>query len=174
MRIQLSDHFTYKKLFIFVLPSIIMMVFTSIYSIVDGLFVSNYSGEEAVTAINLIYPLFMIFGSIGFMVGAGGSALVSKTLGEGNKELANKYFSMLVYVTLGIGVVIAVAGQFAVEPVAKFLGATDEKIMTTAFYTEEYFLQHSLFSYFKTFSKAFSSRRKNPDSGLWQRLLLGY
>ncbi len=128
MRIQLSDHFTYKKLFIFVLPSIIMMVFTSIYSIVDGLFVSNYSGEEAVTAINLIYPLFMIFGSIGFMVGAGGSALVSKTLGEGNKELANKYFSMLVYVTLGIGVVIAVAGQFTVEPVAKFLGATDEKI----------------------------------------------
>ncbi|MDE7306925.1 MAG: MATE family efflux transporter, partial [Clostridia bacterium] len=78
MKIQLSDHFTYKKLLIFVAPSIIMMVFTSIYSVVDGLFVSNFAGGEAVAAINYIYPVFMIFGSIGFMIGAGGSALVSK------------------------------------------------------------------------------------------------
>ena len=129
MRIQLSEHFTYKKLLVFVLPSIVMMVFTSVYSVVDGLFVSNsVDGEAGITAINLIYPLFMVFGSIGFMIGAGGSALVSKTLGEGDKELANKYFSMLVYITMGIGIVIAVAGQFVVEPVARLLGATDEKI----------------------------------------------
>ncbi|MDE6597963.1 MAG: MATE family efflux transporter [Clostridia bacterium] len=128
MKIQLSDHFTYKKLLIFVAPSIIMMVFTSIYSVVDGLFVSNFAGSEAVAAINYIYPVFMIFGSIGFMIGAGGSALVSKTLGEGDKELANKYFSLLVYITAGIGIVIAVGGQFAIPPLARLLGANEEPI----------------------------------------------
>ena len=129
MRIGLSEHFTLKKLLIFVLPSVVMMLFTSVYSVVDGLFVSNFAGETAVAAINLIFPLFMIFGSIGFMIGAGGSALVSKTLGEGDKERANKYFSMLVYITAGIGVFIAVAGQFAVEPVAKLLGAKEDPIL---------------------------------------------
>ena len=130
MRIQLSDHFTYKKLFMFVLPSIVMMVFTSVYSVVDGLFVANFAGEKAVSAINLIFPLIMVLGSIGFMLGAGGSALVSKTLGEGDSEKANKYFSMLVYVTFGIGVVIAVAGQFAVPAVARLLirGNNDETV----------------------------------------------
>lgn len=123
MRIQLSDHFTYKKLFMFVLPSIVMMVFTSVYSVVDGLFVANFAGEKAVTAINLIFPLIMVLGSIGFMLGAGGSALVSKTLGAGDKEKANAYFSMLVYVTFGIGAIIAVAGQFIVPPIAKWFGA---------------------------------------------------
>ncbi|MDE6585708.1 MAG: MATE family efflux transporter [Clostridia bacterium] len=126
MRIRLDEHFTLKKLLIFVLPSIVMMVFTSIYSVVDGLFVSNFAGDKAVAAINLIFPLFMVFGSIGFMIGAGGSALVAKTLGEGDKEKANEYFSMLVYLTGGIGIIIAVAGQFAVEPLARFLGAKDE------------------------------------------------
>lgn len=130
MRIQLSDHFTYKKLFMFVLPSIVMMVFTSVYSVVDGLFVANFAGEKAVTAINLIFPLIMVLGSIGFMLGAGGSALVAKTLGEGDKDKANKYFSMLVYVTLVIGVVIAVAGQFVVPAVARLLmlGEVDETV----------------------------------------------
>ena len=130
MRIQLSDHFSYKKLFIFVVPSVIMMVFTSVYSVVDGLFVANFAGEKAVTAINLIFPLIMVLGSIGFMLGAGGSALVAKTLGEGDKDKANKYFSMLVYVTLVIGVVIAVAGQFVVPAVARLLmlGEVDETV----------------------------------------------
>lgn len=128
MRIGLHEHFTLKKLLVFVLPSIVMMVFTSIYSVVDGLFVANFAGEEAVAAINLIYPLFMVFGSIGFMIGAGGSALVSKTLGEGDRDKANRYFSMLVCLTGGIGVLIAVGGQFAVEPVARLLGANDEPI----------------------------------------------
>lgn len=130
MRIQLSDHFTYKKLLLFVLPSVVMMVFTSVYSVVDGLFVANFAGEDAVAAINLIFPLIMVLGSIGFMLGAGGSALVSKTLGEGDNEKANKYFSMLVYVTFGIGVLIALAGQFAVPAVARLLmlGDIDETV----------------------------------------------
>ncbi len=123
MRIQLSEHFTFKKLLIFVLPSIIMMVSVSVYSVVDGLFVSNFAGKEAVAAINLIFPLIIVTGSIGFMFGAGGSALVSKTMGEGDKERANAYFSFIVYVTAIIGVAIACAGQFIVPPVAKLLGA---------------------------------------------------
>lgn len=123
MRIQLSEHFTYKKLFAFVTPSIIMMVFISIYSVVDGLFVSNFVGESAVAAINRIMPLIIILGSLGFMVGTGGSALVAKTLGEGDRQKANAYFSMLIYITAAIGVVIAVSGQFTVPYIAGLLGA---------------------------------------------------
>ncbi len=126
MRIQLSDHFNYKRLLLFVLPSVVMMVFTSVYSVVDGLFVSIFAGEEAVNAIQYIYPLFMVFGSIGFMLGAGGSALVSKTLGEGDKERANKYFTMLVIATGVIGLLIALVGQFIVEPVAVLLCGSSE------------------------------------------------
>lgn len=123
MRIQLSEHFNYKKLLLFVAPSVIMMVFTNIYTVVDGLFVSNFAGAEAVAAINRIFPLILILGSIGFMLGTGGSALVSKTLGEGDNKRANEYFSLLVYVTLLLGVVIAAAGQFAVPLAARLLGA---------------------------------------------------
>ncbi len=95
MSIQLSDHFTYKKLLRFVFPSIIMMIFTSIYSIVDGLFVSNYVGKTAFASVNLIMPLIMGVSALGFMIGTGGSALVAKTLGEGEPEKANEYFPFL-------------------------------------------------------------------------------
>ena len=95
MEIKLSDHFTYKKLLRFVLPSVAMMIFTSIYGVVDGLFVSNFVGKSSFAAINLVIPFTMIFGGIGFMFGTGGSALVAKTLGEGEHEKANRYFSML-------------------------------------------------------------------------------
>lgn len=104
------------------------MVFTSIYSVVDGFFVSNFAGADAVAAINYIFPIFMVFGSIGFMIGAGGSALVSKTMGEGDMEKANRYFSMLVYITGAIGVFIAVFGQFAIPSIARLMGAKDEPI----------------------------------------------
>lgn len=126
MKIQLSDHFTYKKLLLFVLPSVVMMVFTSVYSVVDGIFVSIFAGQSAVNAIQYIFPLFMVLGSIGFMIGAGGSALVSKTLGEGDKERANKYFSMLVFITLAIGIVIAVVGQFVIDKVAPLFCKSSE------------------------------------------------
>ena len=97
MRIQLSDHFTMRRLLRFVVPSVIMMIFTSIYSVVDGIFVSNYAGKTQLAAINLIMPVLMMLAAIGFMVGTGGSALVAKTLGEGKKDLANRYFSMLLH-----------------------------------------------------------------------------
>lgn len=123
MAIKLSDHFNYKKLLRFVLPSILMMVFTSIYGVVDGIFVSTVVGDTAFKAVNLVMPLPMALGSLGFMLGAGGSAIVSKTFGEGNDELANRYFSLLVYVTALGGIVIAVLGELVLEPFCKFFKA---------------------------------------------------
>ena len=123
MNIQLSEHFTYKKLIQFTIPTIIMMIFTSIYGVVDGLFVSNCVGSDAFAGVNLIMPALMILGAIGFMIGTGGSALVSKTMGEGNKEKANQYFSMLLYVVTIIGFIFTVIGLIVMEPVAKLLGA---------------------------------------------------
>lgn len=134
MAVHLSEHFTYKKLFKAVLPSIFMMIFTSIYSIVDGLFISNYAGTTSFAAINLIMPVIMILGSIGFMMGAGGSALVSKTLGEGDQEKANKIFSMVIYFTIIAGIILSVLGFIFICPIAKFLGATPEMLPDCVLY----------------------------------------
>lgn len=123
--IQLSDHFTYGKLLRFVLPSITMMVFTSIYGVVDGLFVSNFVGKISFAAINLIMPVLMIFGGIGFMLGTGGSALVAKTLGEQRPETANKYFTMMVWTTLIVGITVSAVGIAAMRPIAIALGADE-------------------------------------------------
>ncbi len=128
MSIRLSDHFTYKKLLRFVFPSIVMMVFTSIYGVVDGLFVSNFVGKTPFASINLVMPFIMILGGMGFMIGTGGTALVSKVLGEQNRERANRYFSIMVLFTLLLGVVLAVVGMTFMRPVAHFLGATDGMI----------------------------------------------
>ena len=106
MRIRLSDHFNYTKLLRFVFPSIIMMVFTSIYSVVDGFFVSNFAGKTSFAAINLIMPLLMGMGTVGFLIGTGGSAVVSIALGEGKRDDANRYFSMLVYVLIAVGIIL--------------------------------------------------------------------
>lgn len=123
MNIQLSDHFTYKKLLRFTVPSIAMMVFTSIYGVVDGFFVSNFAGKTPFAAVNFIMPFLMILGAVGFMMGTGGSALIAKTMGEGDREHANKLFSMTVYVTIVAGVVIGVLGFALIRPVAVLLGA---------------------------------------------------
>ena len=128
MKIQLSDHFTYGKLFRFTLPSIIMMIFTSIYSVVDGFFVSNFAGKTAFASINLIMPFLIILGSLGFMIGTGGTALVSRILGEGDEKKANHYFSMLIWLSLLIGIVLAILGVAFMRPVATLLGATKEMI----------------------------------------------
>lgn len=128
MRIQLSEHFTYKKLLRFVLPSIIMMIFTSIYGIVDGIFVSNYVGKTPFAAVNFIMPVLMILGGVGFMIGTGGSALVSQTMGEGDKKRANSYFSMLIYATLILGVILAALGIAFIRPITVLLGAKDEMV----------------------------------------------
>ena len=127
-QIQLSDHFTYQKLLRFVLPSIVMMVFTSIYGVVDGLFVSNFAGKTPFAAINLVMPFIMVLGGIGFMIGTGGTALVSKTLGEGRQEEANRYFSMMILFTALLGVLLSVTGVVFIRPVALFLGATPEML----------------------------------------------
>lgn len=134
MKIKLSDHFTYSKLLRFVFPSIIMMIFTSIYGVVDGLFVSNFAGKTAFASINLVMPFVMILGGIGFMIGTGGTALVSKVLGEGKKEKANKIFTMMIIFTLLLGTLLSVIGVVSMPWVAYFLGATEEMMADCILY----------------------------------------
>ena len=155
MSIQLSEHFTYKKLIQFTLPTIIMMIFTSIYGVVDGIFVSNCVGSDAFAAVNLIWPAIMIFGSIGFMIGTGGSALVSKTLGEGKKEKANQYFSMLIYLLIIIGLIFTIIGILFIEPISNILGADEVMLAdcitygrTLLLFIVPFVLQNSFQSFF--------------------------
>ncbi len=124
-KISLSEHFTYRKLLRFVLPCIIMMIVTSVYTIVDGFFVSNYAGKNAFTALNLIYPVLMALGALGFMIGTGGSALVSFTLGEGKKDRANQIFTMLICVIVVAGAALSAIVFVFIRPIACALGATD-------------------------------------------------
>lgn len=126
MEIKLSDHFTYRRLFRFVLPSIVMMIFTSIYGVIDGFFVSNYVGKTEFAAVNLIMPFPMMLGGVGFMIGTGGSALVSMTLGQGKKKEANEIFSMLIKVTTIVGIVLSVIGIIFTREIAIALGATTD------------------------------------------------
>ncbi len=123
MRIQLSDHFTYKKLLRFTFPSIIMMIFTSIYGVVDGVFVSNFVGKTPFAAVNFIMPFLMILGAVGFMFGTGGSALIAKTMGENKLKKANELFSLFVYVSFILGIVIAGLSFFLIRPIAQLMGA---------------------------------------------------
>ena len=125
MQIKLSDHFTYGKLLRFTLPSITMMIFSSFYSIVDGLFVSNMIGENALSAVNIMFPVAMIIGAVGFMLGSGGSAIVARTMGEGRQELANRYFSMIILCVLTLGVALSGLSVLFVGPLARLVGASD-------------------------------------------------
>ena len=127
-RIKLSDHFDYKKLLRFVFPSVVMMVFISVYSIVDGLFVSNFAGEIPFAALNLIFPFIMILGAVGFMLGTGGNAVISKALGEGDNERANRIFSMLVYTTVVIGGVVSVIGITVAPAMARLFAKTEKNM----------------------------------------------
>ncbi len=134
MAIQLSDHFGYKRLLRFTLPSMVMMVFTSIYGVVDGFFVSNFAGKVPFTAVNFIMPFLMILGCVGFMFGAGGSALIAKTLGMGHRDKANKLFSLFVFITVAIGAVLAVFGMTFIRPIAALLGAEGEMLENCVLY----------------------------------------
>lgn len=165
MRVQLSDHFTYAKLFRFTLPSIVMMVFTSIYGVVDGFFVSNFAGKTAFAAINLVMPFVMVLGGIGFMVGTGGTALVSKVLGEGDAEKANRYFSMMIWLTLILGVVFSVAGMLFMHPVAVFLGATPEMMADCVLYGRITILFNTSFMLQNVF-QSFLIAAEKPKLGL--------
>lgn len=136
MKIQLSDHFNYKRLFVFTLPSVLMMVFTSVYGIVDGFFISNYAGEIPFKAINLIFPFLMILGTVGFMFGTGGTAIVANTLGEGDKKKANEQFSLFVYTTFILGVLFAIVGIIFLPEIAWRLGARGEILDNCVLYGE--------------------------------------
>lgn len=126
--IQLSDHFTYKRLLRYTMPSIIMLVFTSVYGVVDGFFVSNFAGKTEFAAVNFIMPLLMILGCAGFMFGTGGSALIAITMGTGNAKKANEIFSLLVYVSAACGVALALLGMLLLKPVAVLMGAEGEML----------------------------------------------
>lgn len=128
MNIKLSDHFTYKKLLRFTFPSVIMLIFTSVYGVVDGFFVSNFVGKTAFTAVNFIMPFLMILGAVGFMFGTGGGALIAKTIGEGNKEKARSLFSLFVYVSAVCGLILAVSGILLIRPIAGLLGADGQML----------------------------------------------
>ncbi len=134
VKIQLSDHFTYSKLLRFVYPSIVMMVFTSIYSVVDGYFVSNFVGKTPFAALSLIFPVAGVFGAVGFMVGTGGSAIVARTLGEGRPEDANRYFSMMVEATVASGVVLTLLALWLMRPIAVLLKAEGEMLEYSVLY----------------------------------------
>ena len=134
MAIQLSEHFTYRKLLRFTVPSIIMMVFTSIYGVVDGIFVSNFVGKTSFAALNLIMPVCMLLGAFGFMVGTGGSALVSKLLGEGKREEARRTFSMLIYLSAAGGVLLTVVGILLMRPISAALGAEGQMLEDCVLY----------------------------------------
>lgn len=133
-KIQLSDHFTYSRLLRFVFPSIIMMIFTSIYGVVDGLFVSNFVGKTPFAAVNLIMPFLMILGALGFMFGTGGSAIVAQTLGEGKPEKANEYFSMMVHIVIICGIILTVIGILIARPISAALGAEGEMLENCVLY----------------------------------------
>ena len=172
MKIQLSDHFTYKMLLRFVLPSIIMMVFTSIYGVVDGLFVSNFVGKTPFAAVNLVMPFIMIFGGIGFMFGTGGSALVAKTMGEGDKHRANRYFTMMIVVTLICGVIISTVGVIYMEPISIFLGADEEMLADCVLYGRIVLAFNTAFMLQNVF-QSFLIAAEKPKMGLWITVAAG-
>lgn len=172
MRIQLSDHFSYKKLLRFVFPSIIMMIFTSIYGIVDGLFVSNFVGKTPFAAINLIMPILIILGAFGFMIGTGGTAIVGRTLGEKKNELANKYFSMLVYTVFIAGIVFSAIGIIFIRPLSAFLGAEGEMLDNCVLYGRIILMALPFFMLQNTFQSFFITAEK-PTLGLWVTVIAG-
>ncbi len=172
MKIKLSDHFTYTRLIRFIMPSIIMMIFTSVYTVVDGLFVSNFVGKTPFAALNLIYPLIGILGTVGFMIGTGGTAVVSITLGEGKKELANEYFSMLTAVSFCFGIFFAVLGNLVVRPVAKLLGAEGEMLEYCVVYGRILLTALPAFMLQFTFQSFFTVAEK-PKLGLAMTVIAG-
>ena len=173
MKIKLSDHFTYGRLFRFVLPSIAMMIFTSIYGVVDGFFVSNFAGKIEFAAVNLILPFPMMLGAFGFMIGTGGSALVSITLGEGRKKEANEYFSMLIYVTIGVGLVLTILGVIFTRQIAILLGAEGEMLKHCVTYGRLLLLALVPFMLQNVF-QSFLVTAEKPTFGLVITLIAGF
>lgn len=172
MKISLSNHFTYKRLLRFVLPTVVMMIVTSVYSIVDGFFISNIVGKNAFAAVNLIMPLLMALGSFGFMIGTGGSALISKTLGEKKQEQANRYFSMLIMVTIGVGILLSIIGFIWMRPLANLLGASETIIDDCVLYGRVLIVANTFFMLQNCF-QSFLVTAEKPHIGLAISVIAG-
>lgn len=172
MTIQLSEHFTYKKIFRFALPSIVMMVFTSIYGVVDGTFVSNFVGKTPFAAVNLVWPFLMILGAFGFMIGTGGSALVAKTLGENKKEDANRYFTMLITLVVILGVLLTIIGLIVLRPLSSALGAGGQMLEDCVTYGRTLMIFNTAFMLQSVFQSLFITAEK-PRLGLIMTVAAG-
>lgn len=172
MTIQLSEHFTYKKIFRFALPSIVMMVFTSIYGVVDGTFVSNFVGKTPFAAVNLVWPFLMILGAFGFMIGTGGSALVAKTLGENKKEDANRYFTMLITLVVILGVLLTIIGLIVLRPLSSALGASGQMLEDCVTYGRTLMIFNTAFMLQSVFQSLFITAEK-PRLGLIMTVVAG-
>lgn len=172
MTIQISDHFNYKKLFRFVLPSMFMMIVTSIYGVVDGLFVSNFVGKTAFAAINLVIPFTMILGSTGFMIGTGGTALVSRVIGEDDREKANRYFTMLIIFAIALGIILTAVGIAVMRPVAQLLGATDDMIDDCVIYGD-ILIAFTTFYILQNIFQSFLAAAEKPKLGFIVTLTAG-
>ena len=172
MTIQLSDHFTYRRLLRFTLPSIAMMIFTSIYGVVDGFFVSNFVGKTPFAAVNFIMPFLMILGAFGFMFGTGGSALISKTMGEGDMRRANRLFSLLTYMTAGVGAMVAILGIVLIRPVAIWLGAEGAMLEDCVLYGRIILMALPFFMLQMEFQSFFVTAEK-PQLGFWATVAAG-
>lgn len=172
MMIQLSDHFDYRRLLRFTAPSIIMMVFTSIYGVVDGFFVSNFAGKTPFAAVNFIYPVLMILGCVGFMFGTGGSALISLTLGMGDRKRADEVFSLVVYTAAACGLVFALFGFWLVRPVAVLMGAEGQLLRDSISYARICLLALPFFILQYEFQCLFATAEK-PKLGLYVTVASG-
>lgn len=172
MAIQLSDHFTYKKLARFTLPSITMMIFTSIYGVVDGLFVSNIVGKTPFAAVNFVIPILFIVASVGFMFGTGGSALIAKTMGEGKTERANRLFSLFVYLSFGIGIVLTVVMLVFLRPILALIGAKGEMLEYCVTYGRIILFSMPTYILQMEFQSFFIAAEK-PKLGLYVTVLCG-
>lgn len=172
MKIQLSDHFNYRRLLRFTLPSVIMMIFTSLYGVVDGIFVSNLVGKTSFAAVNLIWPVFMLLGTFGFMFGAGGSALVAKIMGEGDRPYANRIFSMLVYAAAGLGILLSVLGIVFLRPIVAWLGAEGQLAEECVLYGK-ILLPSTVFFLLQNEFQNFLVAAEKPKLGLWTTVWAG-
>ncbi|MBR0415168.1 MAG: MATE family efflux transporter [Clostridia bacterium] len=170
--ITLSEHFSYKKLLRFTVPSVAMMLFTSIYYIVDGFFISNFVGATPFAAVNLIMPFIMIFDAVGFMIGAGGTALVSKTLGEGNHKKANEIFSLLIYLLVANGAVFSVVSIVFMEQVARLLGA-DAQMLPHCVVYGKYVMAGLIPFALQSAFQSFSVTAERPKMGFYITLAAG-
>lgn len=172
MQIELSDHFNFKKLMRFIMPSMLMMVVVSIYGVIDGFFVSNYVGKTAFAALNLVIPFSMILGGTGFMIGTGGTALVSKVQGEGDKEKADRYFTMLIIFAAALGVVLTAAGVAVMRPVSYLLGATEDMIEYCVLYGRVLIAFNAFFMLQNIF-QSFLAAAGKPKLGLTVTIIAG-